>query len=157
MNGHICLYKFINIGNLLKSYTPSFYQFCFVGRMELEGDTLFFYFTCFCTVSVSSIKYVLLLNVQMQCGSRHSASLSPQPSSQGLCILDLHPGHKARLSTGCPSLPRDSPLAVPLLCPHSPNVLLPFRLSNPSPELGSRAALSARWPGPDNTLPLVYR
>ena len=42
MNGHICLYKFINIGNLMKSYTPSFYQFCFVGRMELEGDTLFF-------------------------------------------------------------------------------------------------------------------
>lgn len=97
MNGHICLYKFINIGNLMKSYTPSFYQFCFVGRMELEGDTLFF------TLHASALFQFLPSNTSYFSIYRCSVGVdtvppwSPQPSSQGLCTLDLHPGHKARL------------------------------------------------------------
>lgn len=135
MNGHIYLYKFINIGNLQKSYAPNFYPFCFVGRMELEEDTHFF------TLHTSTLFQLLPSNMSYFSMNKCSVGVdtvtpgSPQPSSQGLCILDLHPGHRAQLETGCHSSPAGSPLPVPLLCPHSPHVLLPFRLSNPSPEL----------------------
>lgn len=111
--------------------------------MELEGDTHFF------TLHTSALFQFLPSNMsyfsicKCSVGVDTVAPWSPQPSSQGLCILDPHSGHKAQLWTGCHSLPMDSRLPVPLLCPHSPNVLLPFRLSNPSsrPASSIQAAL----------------
>lgn len=41
MNGHVYLYKFTDIGNLLEAHTANFYQSCFGGRMELQGGIHF--------------------------------------------------------------------------------------------------------------------
>lgn len=63
--------------------------------MELEGDTHFF------TLHTSALFQFLPSNMSYFSIQKCSMGVdtvtpwSPQPSSQGLCVLDPHPGHKA--------------------------------------------------------------
>lgn len=137
--------------------------------MEPQGGLcflfLFFYFMDICIISISSIKHVLVLNLQMSHGSRHGNLLGPQSSSQVLCILDLHPW--PRLSSGLAAfLYPETPIPVLPLCLQPANSLLPCNLPNSSYRLTSTQAVlldcfrvqrspsSARWPGLDNVVPL---
>lgn len=88
----------------------------------------------FCIISISSVKHILLLNLQMSHGNSHGNPLKPQSSSQVLCILAFHPWHQAQLWTSGLSLPSDTPTPVPPLCLHLQNVLLPCNFQIPAPD-----------------------